>query len=88
MRKYTVLLPETPDEDPLRGLYAGFSYMWPEESAPEPRWSLDTDELVKRSGRSRRWLFAHCDELPFVRRMSRKVLRGDAQLLERWITRR
>lgn len=88
MRKFTVLLPESPEEDPLRGLYAGLSYMLPEESAPQPRWSLDTDDLVKRTGQSRRWLFAHCDELPFVRRKSRKTLRGDAMLLERWFDRR
>jgi hypothetical protein len=85
MRKCTVFLPETPDEDPLRGL-SGFYYMLPEAS--EPRWSLDTDQLVERSGRSRRWLFAHANELPYVKRISRKVLRGDSVLLERWIGRR
>ena len=87
MRRFTVLTPESPDEDPLRGLYPGLSFYMPEESAPE-RWSLDTDDLVKRTGKSRRWLFAHCEELPFVRRKSRKVLRGDAKLLEQWFDRR
>jgi hypothetical protein len=55
---------------------------------PREKWSLSLDDMVKRTGKTRRWLFTHADELPFVRRITRKTLRGDALLLERWIARR
>jgi hypothetical protein len=52
------------------------------------RWTLSTDDMVRMTGKTRRWLFTHADELPFVRRITRKTLRGDKALLERWIARR
>ncbi|HTT75303.1 MAG TPA: hypothetical protein VMF50_04910 [Candidatus Binataceae bacterium] len=53
--------------------------------APATTWTLDIDDLIQRTGMSRRWLFTHADELPFIRRITRKSLRGDAAKLEKWL---
>lgn len=55
------------------------------KSPPPTTWTLDIDDLMVRTGMSRRWLFTHADRLPFIHRISRKALRGDAVKLERWL---
>jgi hypothetical protein len=58
----------------------------PPKPQPEPAktWTLSIDDLMLRTGKSRRWSFMHADKLPFVQRITRKTLRGDAAKLERW----
>jgi hypothetical protein len=51
-------------------------------------WNLDIDDLVRMSGKTRRWIFAHADEFGWVKRITRKTLRGDAALLRKWIAHR
>jgi len=41
--------------------------------------------MMRLTGKTRRWLFTHADELPFVCRITRKTLRGDEVLLKRWL---
>lgn len=55
--------------------------------AEEP-WSLTIDDMVRMSGKTRRWIFAHADDLGWVKRLTRKSLRGDAALLRKWIASR
>jgi hypothetical protein len=50
-----------------------------------PEWSLTIDDLVARTGKTRRWLFQH-RHLPFIRSISRKTIIGDEALLRRWIS--
>ena len=50
-----------------------------------PPWSLSADEAAKRLGVKRRWLFRHCDRLPFCKRLSRKRLVCDETRLTQWI---
>ena len=59
----------------------------PEHKSPAPEWNLSIDDLVARTSKSRRWIFAHADELPFVGRITRKTLRGEA-LLTHWLSER
>jgi hypothetical protein len=54
------------------------------EPVPPTTWTLTLEDLMLRTGKTRRWLFMHADELPFVRRVTRKTLRGDAAKLEKW----
>jgi hypothetical protein len=60
----------------------------PAPPKPEPKvpttWTLSVEDLMLATGKTKRWLYAHADELPFVKRISRKTLRGDAMRLERW----
>jgi len=53
-----------------------------------PSWALSAADAAARLGKTRRWLFEHAAELPFVRRVSRKTLVCDESLLESWIARR
>jgi hypothetical protein len=55
--------------------------------ADEP-WNLGIDDLVRMSGKTRRWIFAHAGEMGWVKRITRKTLRGDAALLRKWIASR
>ena len=45
------------------------------------------DEICARTQKTRRWIFRHAKQLPFVKRVSRKTLIGDAELLKKWINR-
>jgi hypothetical protein len=58
----------------------------PPKPQPEPpkTWTLTIDDLIVRTGKSRRWIFMHADRLPFVRRITRKTILGDAKL-EKWL---
>jgi hypothetical protein len=51
-------------------------------------YDLDADAIARRLGRSRRWVFRNAQRLPFVRRISRKTIRGDESGLNRWIASR
>jgi hypothetical protein len=92
MKKYTVFLPETPEEDSFRGLpLVGFGYTWPEEPPPaeqaDEAWSLTIEDMMRMTSKSRRWLFEN-KHLPFIRQVSRKTLVGDKALLKKWIANR
>src|SRR5690348_3727288 len=50
-----------------------------------PEWSLDIDAMIKKTGKSRRWLFQH-KNLPFIWVISRKTIKGDETLLRKWIS--
>jgi len=54
---------------------------------PEP-WSLTIEQMVEMTSKSRRWLFSHADDLPWIKRVTRKSLRGDEALLRKWIASR
>jgi hypothetical protein len=92
MKKYVVLLPDSPAEDPFRGFpLEGFGYTWPEEPPPaEPtdeEWNLTIEDMMRMTSKSRRWLFEN-KHLPFIRQVSRKTLVGDRALLKKWIANR
>jgi hypothetical protein len=53
-----------------------------------PEWTLTIEDLMRLTGQSRRWIFQRADELPFVKRITRKTLIGDETRLRRWIDRR
>jgi len=55
---------------------------------PAPEWALTAAEAARKLGKSRRWLFEHAAELPFIRRVSRKTLVADEAGLKRWIASR
>jgi hypothetical protein len=57
-------------------------------AAPAPEWALTADDVARRLGRSRRWVFRNAKRLPFVRRVSRKVIVADEAALKRWIASR
>lgn len=48
-------------------------------------YTLDADAAAALLHKSRRWLFAHKDSLPFVRKVSRKVLLCSRSGLRRWL---
>jgi hypothetical protein len=54
-------------------------------SAAAAEWSLSIDDMMRMTGKSRRWLFNH-RHLPFIRSVSRKTIVGDETLLRRWIS--
>jgi hypothetical protein len=58
------------------------------QTAVEEPWSLSIEDMVRLTGKTRRWLFTHADELPFVRRVTRKTLVGDAAVLRHWMNNR
>lgn len=53
-----------------------------------PEEPLSADEACRMIGKSRRWLFGHAKELPFVRRVSRKTIVCDPVVLRRWLANR
>jgi hypothetical protein len=58
----------------------------PERTRPDAAaWTLTVDDLIRKTGKSRRWLFRHRD-LPFIRSITRKSIVGDASLLRDWIS--
>ncbi|HTT75878.1 MAG TPA: hypothetical protein VMF50_07850 [Candidatus Binataceae bacterium] len=57
----------------------------PKPAPPPTAWNLDINDLIVRTGKSRRWLFEHSDELPFIRRVTKKTIIGNAVRLERWL---
>jgi hypothetical protein len=59
-----------------------------DHSSDKPRWKMTIEDMEKMTGKPRRWLFAHADELPFVSRVSLKVIKGDETLCLAWITER
>jgi excisionase family DNA binding protein len=57
----------------------------PLPSVPITRSTLiEVREVAERLNVSRRWIYAHADELPFVRRVGRNV-RVDLAGLEQWM---
>lgn len=48
---------------------------------------LTPEEAAARFGVSKRWLFAHADTMPGVKRLSRKVIRFDERRLARFLDR-
>jgi hypothetical protein len=59
-----------------------------EHSLAADEWNLSIEDMERMTGQNRRWLFAHANELPFIKRITKKKLRGDAALLKRWIAER
>jgi hypothetical protein len=45
---------------------------------------LDPDQIAAALGQTRRWVFRHAGQLPFIRRISRKALVGSESGLRRW----
>ncbi len=56
-------------------------------SAAEPDRLLTPDAAAARFDVTKRWLLAHADEIPGVRRLSRKVVRFSARRLARFLDR-
>jgi hypothetical protein len=56
----------------------------PEHRATDEPWSLTIEDMMRMTGKTRRWLFRH-KHLPFIRVISRKTVIGDADLLHKWI---
>jgi predicted DNA-binding transcriptional regulator AlpA len=56
---------------------------------PAPTVALDIDEVSKRTGMSKPWLYreARADRLPFARRIGRRLVFDEAGLT-RWLARR
>jgi predicted DNA-binding transcriptional regulator AlpA len=46
--------------------------------------TLDADEIATALGQSRRWVFKNAQQIPPVRRISRKALAADEAELLRW----
>ena len=55
------------------------------ESSSIDEWPLTIEDLMCRTGKSRRWLFEHSKDLPFVRRLTARTLVGDAAKLNSWL---
>lgn len=64
----------------------------PASAAPAPAWSEDDlltiDEAAARLRVSPRWLYRHAKNLPFSRKLSRKVLRFSRAGIARWLATR
>jgi hypothetical protein len=45
---------------------------------------LDPDQIAAALGQTRRWVFRHAGQLPFISRISRKGLVGSESGLHRW----
>jgi hypothetical protein len=59
-----------------------------ERFAVEPdRW-LTPEAAASRFGVTKRWLLAHADEVPGVRRLSRKIVRFSERRLGRFLEKR
>lgn len=56
-------------------------------SAAEPDGLLTPDAAAVRFGVTKRWLLDHADEIPGVRRLSRKVVRFSARRLAQFLDR-
>jgi hypothetical protein len=56
----------------------------PEFWSKDEPWSLSIEDMMRMTGKTRRWLFKH-KQLPFIRVISRKTLIGDTELLRKWI---
>jgi hypothetical protein len=55
------------------------------DTAPSGSDSLDADELAAALGQSRRWVFRHAKELPFIIRTGAKSVVGSRAGLNRWL---
>jgi predicted DNA-binding transcriptional regulator AlpA len=53
----------------------------------EPDRLLEPADVAQRLGVKVRWLYAHADQLPFTRRLGRKVLRFSESGLKRYMSR-
>ena len=49
---------------------------------------LTIDEVAKRTGMSKDWLYRNARRLPFARRIGRRTLRFSESALERWMANR
>jgi predicted DNA-binding transcriptional regulator AlpA len=56
----------------------------PASNGSGPDTLLKASEAAARLGVSRRWMYAHADSLPFVRKLSTGTLRFSSRGLERW----
>ena len=54
-------------------------------AVPAPARLLTPEEAAGRLSVTVRWLYRHSGQLPFTRKLSRKVLRFEAAGLERWL---
>ena len=59
-----------------------------ERSAVEPDRLLTPESAAARFGVTKRWLLAHADEVPGVRRLSRKIVRFSERHLGRFLEKR
>jgi hypothetical protein len=59
-----------------------------ERSAVEPDQLLTPDAAAARFGVTKRWLLDHADEVPGVRRLSRKIVRFSERRLARFLEKR
>ena len=59
----------------------------PEPAAGEVTW-LSVEQAAKKTGRSTRWFYRHAKRLPFVKRLSRKVMLVSEQGMDAWIATR
>lgn len=55
------------------------------QPAPEPETWLSVQEAAAKIGRSPRWFYRNARRLPFVKRLSRKVLLIGEKGMSRWI---
>jgi hypothetical protein len=64
---------------------------FPQRAAPanpsEPDRLLEPSEVAQRLGVKIRWLYSHADQLPFTKRLGRKVLRFSELGLRRYMAR-
>lgn len=58
-----------------------------QRSDAEPDQLLTPDAAAARFGVTKRWLLDHADEIPGVRRLSRKIVRFSERRLARFLTR-
>jgi hypothetical protein len=56
-------------------------------AAPDPDRLLTPDAAAARFGVTKRWLLDHADEIPGVRRLSRKIVRFSERRLARFLDR-
>ena len=56
-------------------------------STPQPDRLLEPAEAASRLGVTVRWLYRHANQLPFTRRLGRKVLRFSEAGLQRFLAR-
>lgn len=59
-----------------------------ERSAVEPDQLLTPEAAAAQFGVTRRWLLEHADEIPGVRRLSRKIVRFSERRLARFLEKR
>lgn len=56
----------------------------PDSASPKPDRNISIEEAAERLGVSRRYVYAHAGDLPFSRRVGRRLLFSERGL-ERWL---